>query len=259
MPATARTPDAQGPAWLDAPATSGAFCDMSIRARGLRADVAARIWSPAGSGGQALPLLVAHDGPDYEAKGALTRYAGALIAAERLPPFRIALLAAADRDEWYSASAAYARALATDVVVSLRATVPVAGRPVGIGASLGALALLHCHHRWPGTFGGLFLQSGSFFVPRFDRHESGFSRYGRIVRFVREVARAAAPADPAPLVLTCGTAEENLHNNRQMAAALAERGACVRLHEIDGGHDFEGWRAALDPHLTALLAGRRRS
>ena len=37
---------------------------------------------------------------------------------------------------------------------------------IGVGVSLGALAMLHAHHTHPGTFDALFLQSGSFFTPR---------------------------------------------------------------------------------------------
>ena len=132
--------------------------------------------------------------------------------------------------------------------------VAIAGRPVGMGPSLGALAMLQAHRAWPGTFARLFLQSGSFFVPRFDRHESGFVRYGRIVRFVRAVLREASHPDPVPVVLTCGAAEENVHNNRVMARALAGQGYDVALHEVGGGHDFGAWGDALDPWLTGLLA-----
>jgi enterochelin esterase-like enzyme len=45
-------------------------------------------------------------------------------------------------------------------------------RVVGAGVSLGALAMLHAHYRFPELFAGLFLQSGSFFVPRFDAQEA---------------------------------------------------------------------------------------
>ena len=67
-----------------------------------------------------------------------------------------------------------------------------------MGASLGALAMLHAHRRSPAAFGGLFLQSGSFFRPRFDAHEPGFPRFGRIARFVgaRARGRASPRADP---------------------------------------------------------------
>ena len=124
-----------------------------------------------------------------------------------------------------------------------------------MGASLGALAMLQAQRAWPGTFAGLFLQSGSFFVPRFDRQESGFPRYGRIVRYVRGVLRESVHDDPVPVAMTCGAAEENVHNNRLMAAALSGQGYRASLAETTGGHDWTNWREALDPHLTRLLAG----
>jgi enterochelin esterase-like enzyme len=209
-----------------------------------------RIWSPAAAD-DPLPLLVAHDGPEYDTLAFLTRYAGAMIAAGTLPPFHVAMLAPGPRDEWYSASALYARALYVDVVPALREAVAVTSPVVGMGASLGALAMLHGHAR-RGVFAGLFLQSGSFFVPRHDAHESRFPRYRRVVRVVRELTRDAGP--PVPATLTCGIAEENLANNRLMARALAAQGFRVALHEVPDMHNFTGWRDALHPHLTRLLA-----
>lgn len=209
-----------------------------------------RVWSP---GDGEMPLLLVHDGPEYAAQAALLDWAGTTIERGAVAPFRVALLPPGDRNEWYSASAAYGRALGRWILPALRELVPVAGRPVGMGASLGALAMLHAQRAWPGTFAGLFLQSGSFFVPRFDRQESGFPRYGRIVRNVRGVLRATEYEDPVPVAMTCAAEEENIHNNREMAAALADQGYEVRLDETAGRHDFPSWRDALDPQLTRLL------
>jgi enterochelin esterase family protein len=58
---------------------------------------------------------------------------------------------------------------------------------------------------------------------------------------------------PVPTVLTCGAVEENLANNRCMAAALLARGYPVSLVEVPDGHNFTAWRDALDPHLVDLL------
>jgi enterochelin esterase-like enzyme len=124
---------------------------------------------------------------------------------------------------------------------------------VGMGASLGGLAMLHAHRTWPGTFAGLFLQSASFFIPRYDRHESGFPRYRRITRFVGGVLRAGSAIETVPVAMTCGIEEENVHNNRVMAAALAEQGYVARLDEVTDMHNYTGWRDAFDPHLTRLL------
>jgi enterochelin esterase-like enzyme len=130
----------------------------------------------------------------------------------------------------------------------------VAGRPVGMGASLGALAMLQAQRAWPGSFAALFLQSGSFFVPRFDRHEARFPRYGRIVRFVRGVLRASSHPEPVTAALTCGAEEENIQNNRLIARALHTQGYRATLTEVPAGHEFAGWRDAMHPNLTRLLA-----
>jgi enterochelin esterase family protein len=246
-------PGYQPPAWLDAPTVEGRYQDFSVRGRGLGANVTGRIWSPLTD--EPLPLLVAHDGPEYDKLAFLTRYSAAMIAAGMLPPHRVALLAPGPRDEWYSASALYSRALYVDVVPALQQAVAVTGDPVGMGASLGALAMLVTQRRAPGTFAALFLQSGSFFMPRFDSQESGFGRYARIVRVVRRILRAGEHPNPIPVALTCGTAEENVLNNRVMSRALAEQGYEAQLDEVPDLHNYTGWRDALDPQLTRLLQG----
>lgn len=247
------TPEYQSPAWLDVAPIEGRTQDFAVRSQSLDEYVHGRIWSPDDSS-DPLPLLVAHDGPEYDNLAQLTRYSGAMIAAGALPPHRVALLAPAARDEWYSASELYSRALSSDVVPGLRQAVAVEGAPVGIGASLGALAML-VTQRWAhGTFGALFLQSGSFFMPQFDSQEAGFARYSRIVRTVRRMLHPLEHADPVPVQLTCGAAEENVFNNRAMARALAEQGYDARLDEVPGMHNYTSWRDAFDPHLTRLLA-----
>jgi enterochelin esterase-like enzyme len=229
------------PAWLEADAVAGHVEERSIRARGLGTSMHVRLWSADPHG----PLLVVHDGPEFDLLAGLTRYSGAMVAAGELPPHRVALLSPGDRDQWYSGSARYARALASDVLPALD---PI--DPVGVGASLGGLAMLHAHVRSP--FAGLFLQSGSFFVPRLDPQERGFPRFQRIVRAVRALQRDAGI--PEPVVMTCGIAEENLANNRLMARSLAAQEFDVELHEVPDMHNYTGWRDALHPHLTRLLA-----
>jgi enterochelin esterase-like enzyme len=122
-----------------------------------------------------------------------------------------------------------------------------------MGASLGALAMLHAHSRHPGVLDALFLQSGSFFVPRFDSQERRFPHYRRITRFVAEASGGGLPAQPIPVSLTCGTIEENVENNRLMTATLRAAGYPAQLHEVPDMHNFTAWRDAFDPHLTGLL------
>jgi enterochelin esterase family protein len=237
------------PAWLEADGVEGAERELLVPGRGLGADVPVRLWSPADARDkQALPLLVANDGPEYAELAGLLDYCAAMIASGALPPHRVALIAPGARDEWYSASPLYAGALVRGVLPAVAAEVAVRGAPVAMGASLGALAMLHAQHRHPGTFAGLFLQSGSFFTPEHDIQERGFSRWARVTAFVAEVLGGGRGSGAAPAVLTCGAGEENLENNREMAAALGEQ-----LHEVADLHNYTAWRDALDPHLTHLL------
>jgi enterochelin esterase family protein len=247
-------PGYSAPAWLEADGVEGRYDEAPVRGRGLGAYVGVRVWSPADvEPGRPLRMLLANDGPEYDALSQLTRYSAAMIAAGELPPHRVALLAPGDRNQWYSASAAYARVLAHDIVPTLRSAFGIVGAPAAMGASLGGLAMLHAPRRFPRAIGALFLQSGSFFIPRYDAHESGFGRYARIIRFVRETLRDGQYAMPVPTTITVGRAEENAHNNREMARALAAQGYDVSLEEVLDLHNYVGWRDAFDPHLTALL------
>ena len=124
---------------------------------------------------------------------------------------------------------------------------------MGAGVSLGALAMLHAQRRFPDAFAGLFLQSGSFFMPRFDAQESGFVRYRRIVRFVALDAARAAAADGAGGHDRAARWRRTPHDNRVMARALAAQGYPVSLHEGRDLHNYTAWRDAWDPHLTRLL------
>jgi enterochelin esterase-like enzyme len=233
-------PGYRRPAWLAAPDPAP---PVHIAER-------ARLWSPPGTDPRRpLPLLLAHDGTDYERLAELPRLIAHAIATRRIPACRIALVDAAAREEDYSASTRYARTLAATLPQLAPATAHA-----GIGASLGALALLHTRWLHPGAFGALFLQSGSFFRQRWDRHESGFARFRRVSRFVGTVLNGVRAATPIPITLTCGAPEENLANNRAVATALRRQGHATALHVNRDAHNFVAWRDVLDPHLVDLLA-----
>ena len=196
------------------------------------------------------PLLVVLDGPEYVRRASLLRLLRRLVEEERVPAHRVALVRPDDRLETYSASVLYARAL-TAALDEL--TGRGRGRRVGLGSSLGALALLHAHRLEPRAFSGLFLQSGSFFRRRTDPQESLFRRFSRVDRFVGTVLHAKDRARPVPTTLTCGLDEENYACNAAVAQALAAQGYAVNFHAARGGHDWSTWRRALESHLAPLL------
>jgi enterochelin esterase-like enzyme len=232
----------------------GRTTELEVDSRPLHATVRVTLWSPAGAGGgETLPVLAVHDGPEYVERVRICELACGWIGEGRAPAHRIALLHPGEREEWYSASALYARALVGDVLPAIAEAARAVGPPVGLGASLGALAMLHAQRRHPEALSGLFLQSGSFFTPRYDHTEKGFARYGRIVRFVRSVVREQEFERPVPAVLTCGADEDNVHNNRRVAAALALQGYGAPLHERPGGHGWPVWAEGVRAHLPRLL------
>lgn len=246
-------PAYEPPAWLGADIPTGETVELAARSRPFRRDVEIHLWSPAGADPSAqLPLLVVHDGPEAEKFGGLTRFCAWLVAEGRVRPFRAALLQPLERNDHYSASAAWARTLAWDVLPALPAPSRRRFR-VAMGMSLGALATLHAHRAQPEAFGALFLQSGSFFRLATDRQERGFPRFDRVSRFVGKVLRGEG-AEPVPVTLTCGLGEENLANNRRVAAALADQGYELRFAELRDAHTWIGWRDAWDPWLADLLA-----
>lgn len=248
-------PDYREPAWLGHEAPPGERTSLTLSRTGA-GRIDAEIWSPAEAGPEApLPLLISHDGPEMDAYGGLTAYAGAMVAAGRLPPMRVALLSPGPRrNQRYAANPRYARALASRLLPALVHEVPTSHRPVLMGQSLGALAALHAAWTTPRLFAGAFLQSGSFFTAELDPQESGFEHWRAVTGFVASISAAeqAAP-DAPPMTLVCGSAEENLANNVAMRDHLAAIGVETGWGEIRDGHTWTCWRDTLDPYLTDLL------
>jgi enterochelin esterase family protein len=202
-----------------------------------------------------LPLLVVHDGPEYARYSRLVDYLEWLHASGRLPPCRAALLSPVARDETYSASAAYARALSGELLPALERLAPqpaASHARVGMGASLGALALLHAVRREPAAFPALFLQSGSFFRAS-DVYERGFPRFARITRFVASVLASGPDGRRLRVAMTCGAVEENLGCNRALQSALVRQGHDATLALLADGHNWTAWRDGFEPQLGRLL------
>lgn len=203
---------------------------------------------------QLLPLLVAHDGPEYSRRSHLVSRLHQAMQEGRIPPSRVALLEPGARNERYAANPSWAEALAQHALPAVDTAYAPAGKPTLMGASLGALASLQTEWCHPGTFGALFLQSGSFFRKRLDDEED-FEFWDRVTAFVASVRRARKRRTDARIVMTCNLDEGNLANNRQMAQTLAATGHDVVLHELPGRHDWRDWEAAFDPFLLTLLQG----
>lgn len=246
-------PGYEAPWWLGAARVEGTRTDLAVA--GETADeVPVTVWAPADLADDVpAPLLLVHDGAEYESLARITTYSAALVAAGRLPAHRVALAHPVMRDAWYSGSPQYLRTVADAGLDRIGARFPVAGPVVVVGASLGGLTALLLGVLGAPRVGGVFAQSGSFFQVRHDDAESGFRYFGRISRSVQSLLDMRETAHPLVVGMTCGGLEENLANNRDMAAALVRAGHDVTLREVADLHNYTAWRDALDPGLTDVL------
>ncbi len=246
-------PGYQVPAWTEVESVPWTVTDHQLTQTPV-GTVDLMVWAPEGAAPSLpLPLLVAHDGPEYAMFAGLTHLVGAGVASGDLPPMRVALLAPGERNARYAANPDHAETLATVIVPFLRENYTTTGDLVLIGASLGALAALHAEWTHPTTFGGLVLQSGSFFTPTTDPQESAFEYFAEVTGFVAEVLAATEPPSTPLVAMSCGATEENVHCNRVMAAHLAELGLDVDWAEHPDVHNYTSWRDVLDPRLTTVL------
>lgn len=253
-------PEYAAPAWTkrvgDLP--PGAVRELAVPTRAV-GEVPLLLWSTAGAReGDRLPLLVVHDGVEFARYAGLLDFLAVTVGDGTLPPLRAALLHPTARDDHYSADQAYADAIADEVLPFLARLAPAPpGRRfrAALGASLGALALLHVHRTRSEAFGALCLQSGSFFHHRHFRHEPEFARMQRIRWFLDRVHAHREMASPIPVAVTCGGVEMNYPANRATALALRAQGYPVAFHRVRDAHNWIAWRDAWAPALVDLLRG----
>lgn len=240
--------------------------EFYIHDEALQGSVPVRIWPLDGvPDDRPLPLLVVHDGTDYENRAHLTDRLERLVSDGLVMPHRAVLLDPAEgrRLDWYGALPAYHHALANTILPTVRGLVSVEKSVVGLGASLGAVSLLGCELDSPGTFGGLRMQSTSFHHPDFDGGlNRTYTEYDRVAALV-DRARDIKPVDITNVLelgITWNPAHKsdrsdalNAWGNTAMSNTLAYLGHNVSGGPVAGGHDFESWGETLEPDLIRIM------
>ncbi len=97
------------PDWLDLPGAPGEWRDLTVAIAGAQGR---RAGTHLGAARSATGILLAHDGGEFDRLIGLSHYSAAMVAAGAMPPHHLVLLSPVDRNDWYSANPAYARALA---------------------------------------------------------------------------------------------------------------------------------------------------
>lgn len=247
------------PDWTrpDPLARPGSFTEVVVDSVAFAGPRSVRVYLPARfRASRRYPLLVAHDGDDYLRFSRFATVLDNLIERFEIAPMIVALIMSPDRLKEYGADPLHARFVAEELVPRLEADFPLGRTPAErclMGASFGAVAALHTAWLYPGTFGRLLLQSGSFAFSDIGRHRrtAVFDPVAEFVNAFRE-----QPGRPAEKIyLSCGMYESLIYENRSLVPRLQETGMEVRYTEARDGHNWENWRDRLREGLSWLFPG----
>lgn len=131
-----------------------------------------------------------------------------------------------------------------------------ADHTVVAGQSYGGLAAMYAGLHWPGRFGRILSQSGSFWWPDV-RLVTHFSAAGEDATgwLTGQVMRGALPASRLKIFLEAGDREDDMAwVNQQIYQALLPAGHEINFRIFSGGHDALCWRGGLLDGLRWLLA-----
>lgn len=201
-------------------------------------------------------LLVVHDGGDYLRYSSLKEVLDNLIDRLEVAPLIVAMTHPEDRLVEYADDPRHADFIVNTVVPYMEENYPlykaVSARCL-MGASFGGVASLSTAWRYPGAFGRLLLQSGSFAFTDIGENRRG-PLFDRVVSFVNGFREA--PGRLAEKVfVSCGTYESLIYENRSMVPLLQATGMDIRYEEARDGHNWENWRDRLRTALSWLFPG----
>jgi len=203
------------------------------------------------------PLLVVHDGFDYLRFASLKTVLDNLIHRGEVAPLIAVLTQSDDRLREYAGHQPHAQFIAQDLVPLLEGRLPLRGRPDSrclMGASFGGVASLSTAWYFPGMFGRLLLQSGSFAFTDIGNHKRS-PAFDPVVAFMNRFRETPGrPSEKA--FVCCGTYESLIYENRSMVPFLQGIGVEVRYREARDGHNWEHWRDRLREGLSFLYPGQ---
>ena len=192
--------------------------------------------------------MLVYDGPDYQRRASLTTVVDNLIAAGRIQPIALAMVANGRdaRTSEYGSSEG-SMVWLQEVVLPLArehlSLVDVDEAPGAfgvLGASMGGLMSLYTALRMPGMFGRVLSQSGAFHI-------------GSYVTGVVDLVQHL-PVQPLRIWMDVGRYEWLLQSNREMHTLLRSRGYDVTYNEYNGGHAYVAWRDDLVQGLQDLYS-----
>ena len=245
------------PLWsLDQGAPRGRMADLPVDSAVFGHVRTEKVYLPAHhDGDRAYPMVIVHDGSDYDTFAALTVSIDNLIHEGAIPPLIAVLIQTHDRMSEYPRGRRHARYVVRELLPALESGYRISGDMrdrVLLGASLGAVASLSTAYRYPGTFGGLVLKSGSFVLDRQKLNARTNPVFHSTARLV-DVLKRAPGLDGVRAYISTGELEGLASDNRALADLLHERGIEVLFQSSWDGHHWHNWRDQLRNALTWVL------
>jgi len=248
------------PTWThrDPLAREGTLEPFAIHSKSLGARRTGSVYLPARFRKTRLyPLLVVHDGGDYLKYTGMKAILDNLIHRLEIPDVIVAFTDSPDRLREYANDERHARFLTEELVPDLAARYPIHDRPQArglMGASFGAVASFSTAYRYPGFWGRLLLQSGSFAFTDIGKRNRRGPLFDRVVEFVNQY-RSEPIAVSERVFVSCGVYESLIYENRSMVPLLDATGMQVRFVEARDGHNWENWRDRQREGLSWVFPG----
>ncbi|GAP13625.1 enterochelin esterase [Longilinea arvoryzae] len=213
-----------------------------IRLLNLRREVV--LYQPAAPG--PYPLLVVYDGTDYLHRGAITQVVDNLVAAGRIRPVALALVANAGPARFveYACNDSTVSFITNKVVPLAQEHMPLIdvqthpGAYGILGASMGGLMALYTGLRNPRMFGSVLCQAGAFCM-----FEEDFSIFDLIDR---------PEIPPIRVWMDVGRFDFLYADNLRMWNLLRQKGYAIDYHETHTGHNYTAWRNDMPAGLEYL-------
>ncbi len=202
------------------------------------------------------PLLIVHDGTDFLRFAGMETVLNNLVHRLEIAPLIVAFIDSPNRLREYGDDERHGVFLVEELVPLLEKRFPILHSPAArglVGASFGAVASLSAAWRHPGSFGNLFLLSGSFAFTDIGAHDRG-DLLDPVVSFVNAFRKK--PGRPAERVfVSCGIYESPIYYNRSLVPLLQSTGMDVRYVEARDGHNWLNWRDRMRAGLSWLYPG----
>jgi enterochelin esterase family protein len=248
------------PDWVrpDPTSRSGKLEPFTIESRAFGGTRGGQVYLPARFRKTRLyPIVVVHDGRDYLNFAVMKTVLDNLIERLEIPDMIVAFTDSPDRLREYANCEQHARFLTEELLPELTKRFPIIDRPQSrclVGASFGAVAAFSTAYRYPGVWGRLLLQSGSFAFTDIGKRNRRGPLFDKVVEFVNHV-RSEPIAVSERVFMSCGVYESLIYENRSLVPLLDSTGMQTKFVEARDGHNWENWRDRLREGLSWLFPG----